>query len=102
MFIFDLCLLPVWEQGITSLAYFYTLRDDCRNDTVISYTTWTIQNHLSIRGSPPINPHDWRPYMKAIRKEAFVLRDAGKVRILQKGIDVAGSEAVGPIRIQIK
>jgi len=40
--------------------------------------------------------------MKEVRKEAFLLRDAGKVRILQKGAEVAGSEVVGPIRIQIK
>jgi hypothetical protein len=40
--------------------------------------------------------------MKEIRKTAIELRDAGKVRILQKGPEVAGSEIVGPIRIQIK
>ena len=47
-------------------------------------------------------PDDWRTYMKEIRETAFELRDAGKVRIMQKGADVAGSEVVGPIRIQIK
>lgn len=49
-----------------------------------------------------ISPDDWRTYMREVRKEAFVLRDAGKVRIMQKGAEVAGSEVVGPIRIQIK
>ena len=45
---------------------------------------------------------DWRRYMKEIRKIAFQLRDAGKVLILQKGNEFAGSEVIGPIRIQIK
>ena len=49
-----------------------------------------------------LSPGNWRKYMKEIRKIAFELRDAGKVLILQKGIEVAGSEVVGPIRIQIK
>lgn len=47
-------------------------------------------------------PDGWRTHMQEIRTTAFELRDAGKVRILQKGIEVVGSEAVGPIRIQIK
>ncbi len=49
-----------------------------------------------------LSPDDWRRYMKEIRKIAFELRDAGKVVIMQKGSEVAGSEVVGPIRIQIK
>jgi hypothetical protein len=49
-----------------------------------------------------LSPDDWRMYMKEIRKIAFELRDAGKVLIMQKGSEVAGSEVVGPIRIQIK
>jgi hypothetical protein len=40
--------------------------------------------------------------MKTIRKTAFELRNAGKVLIMQKGIEVAGNEVAGPIRIQIK
>ena len=49
-----------------------------------------------------LSPNDWRTYMKEIRKIAFELRDAGKVLIMQKGNEVAGSEVVGPIRIRIK
>ena len=49
-----------------------------------------------------LSADDWRKYMKEIRKTAFELRDAGKVIILQKGRECAGSEVVGPIRIQIK
>jgi hypothetical protein len=49
-----------------------------------------------------LSPDDWRTYMKEIRKIAFELRDAGKVRIMQRGTEVAGSEVIGPIRIQIK
>ena len=49
-----------------------------------------------------LSPDNWRRHMKAIRKIAFELRDAGKVLIMQKGREVKGSEVVGPIRIQIK
>lgn len=49
-----------------------------------------------------LSPDDWRTHMEEVRKAAFILRDEGKVRIMQKGADVAGSEVVGPIRIQIK
>ncbi len=49
-----------------------------------------------------LHPDDWRMYMNEIRKTAFELRDAGKVLIMQKGREVAASEVVGPIRIQIK
>ncbi len=48
------------------------------------------------------SPGDWRTYMKEVGKAAFELRDRGKVRIMQKGVEVRGTEVVGPIRIQIK
>ncbi|GEO12275.1 DUF3253 domain-containing protein [Segetibacter aerophilus] len=49
-----------------------------------------------------LSPNAWRTYMKEIRKEAFDLRDAGRIVITQKGNEVSGREVVGPIRIQIK
>jgi hypothetical protein len=49
-----------------------------------------------------LSANDWRSYMEEIRKTAFELRDAGKIVIMQKGNEIAGSEVVGPIRIRIK
>lgn len=46
-------------------------------------------------------PDNWRTHMEDVQKAAFELRSKGKVRILQKGIEVEGTEVVGPIRIQI-
>lgn len=46
-------------------------------------------------------PNNWRSSMKQIRKIAFDLRDKGKVAILQKGNELDGKEAIGPIRIRI-
>ncbi len=46
-------------------------------------------------------PQDWRNHIEEIRKTAFALRDEGKIIITQKGNEVVGNEAAGPIRIRI-
>jgi hypothetical protein len=47
-------------------------------------------------------PEDWRKHMTDVRKTAFVLRDNGLIRIMQKGDEVVGNDVKGPLRIQIK
>ncbi len=46
-------------------------------------------------------PEDWRPHMEEVRAEAFRLRDAVLVRILQRGEEVTNNQPTGPIRIAI-
>lgn len=46
-------------------------------------------------------PGEWRNKMEEVRLAAFLLRDEGKVQILQKGEEVLQTEVKGPIRIRI-
>lgn len=47
-------------------------------------------------------PGDWRKHMPEVREAAFVLREKGQIRILQKGADVSENVIKGPVRIQIR
>lgn len=46
-------------------------------------------------------PDNWRSRMEEVRSAAFLLREEGKVQILQKGEEVLHTEVKGPIRIRI-
>jgi hydroxymethylbilane synthase len=46
-------------------------------------------------------PDNWRPQMPAVRQAARQLAQAGEVRIMQSGQEVAIDQAKGPIRIQL-
>lgn len=68
----------------------------------------TIRTLLRARGEKTICPSDaarvvggerWRDLMPRTREVAVLLRDAGEVRILQRGTEVEGSAFRGPIRI---
>lgn len=68
----------------------------------------TIRTLLRTRGEKTICPSDaarvvggerWRDLMPRAREVAVMLRDAGEVRILQRGVEVGGSAFRGPTRI---
>lgn len=46
-------------------------------------------------------PGEWRKHMPEVREAAFILREKGYIRILQKGTEILEDEIKGPIRIQI-
>ena len=76
--------------------------EDPGSHFIVICTTWKRETICPTVGARKLSPGEWPTYTKEIRKIAFELRDAGKVLIMQKGNEVAGSEVVGPIRIRIK
>ena len=46
-----------------------------------------------------VRPDDWRPLMERTRRAARRLHAAGRLRVLQKGREVAPATAKGPIRL---
>lgn len=47
-------------------------------------------------------PDDWQKHMPGVREAAVVLRNEGRIRIMQNGKEIFGEEMKGLIRIQIK